>query len=896
MGFDTQNFGLGLLAGWASAYGIYRARHILRGAARTAGEGAASAQNSALRSADSRYINDLIARCERAHLAGVHVPLTDVLIEPRFLPPTPFAAPQDDVVSQDAFELVPRIHDLPYLHAPYNLETLSIDDLSTGHQALALLGAPGSGRTTALLTIALHSLGKAQFEAAPDAIQQRLDAEEAGLSDKERAVRIKERVMIEQRAKERLANERAKQFDVEDDEETANLVPLFKRLMPVYVHFADLQFSQGEFGAEVDPAEPLVRAVQFGVRRVTASTIPRNLYNRFNRGQVLLLLDGFDELSEDQQVSAQAWLSAFLSQYRHNFVIAAGPVAGYGALTRVGLMPVFMRPWSDLDARRAAERWASAWPQIAAHGKRRRSNAPPEEPIIQRAATNCRALTPFEITLKIWATYAEDSEAAGVEGWLRALLARQLPADHPLGVILPQLAQIAALQIDEGVVTAARLQALALAGVEADAAAQAALEQETDAGKSRKKPAPTDSETTSAQGRLLGVLRRAGLLVRHKNDRYSFEHSSLAAYLASLTLADAPRDLLAERMRSANWKTAWNFAALHMPMDGFADARLHGPADVLYTHVMEAARWLAYAPADVGWRGPILKYLGNLLIAPNQFPLVRERAVAALVGARDKNVLLIFRRAVRNANPTVRRLACLGLGALGDDEGVRDLVPLLQQDPDPRAQLAAGIALGAIGSEPAIEAMILAFTAGSEQLRQAMAEAFAALPADGHPILYEAIADSDMMLRRAAVFGLRRIKATWAVIAIYRAFLEDEQWYVRSAAQQAFNDLQYGRPVSATLAYPSADSIAWLREWTASRGENLPAGEGANQMLLKALQEGDPEVRALAARCLGQLGQVPMIRALYSALRDRQDDVRAAAQAGLADLQYLIGEPLPIPA
>src|SRR5690606_28584629 len=127
------------------------------------------------------------------------------------------------------------------------------------------------------------------------------------------------------------------------------LVPLFKRMMPVYVHFADLLFSQGEFGAETDPAEPLVRAVQFGVKRVTASTIPRNLYSRLNRGQVLVLLDGFDELNEAQRLSAESWLTAFLSQYRQNFVIAAGPVTGYGALTRAGLMPVFMRPWSDLD-------------------------------------------------------------------------------------------------------------------------------------------------------------------------------------------------------------------------------------------------------------------------------------------------------------------------------------------------------------------------------------------------------------------------------------------------------------------------------------------------------------------------------------------------------------------
>lgn len=211
-------------------------------------------------------------------------------------------------------------------------------------------------------------------------------------------------------------------------------------------------------------------------------------------------------------------------------------------------------------------------------------------------------------------------------------------------------------------------------------------------------------------------------------------------------------------------------------------------------------------------------------------------------------------------------------------------------------QLAAGMALGAVGTEEALETMLIAFTEGSEQVRQAMAEAFAAMPGEGYAILHEAVEDQDMMLRRASVFGLRRIRTTWALIAIYRAFLEDEQWYVRSAAQQAFQEIQYGRSESPTVAYPQPWAIPWLAEWAASRGETMPAGEGAQQMLLRALQEGEPSIRALAAVNLGQLGLATMTKALYNALRDRQDDVRSAAHKGLAHLQMQIGQPFPIPA
>jgi HEAT repeat protein len=65
-------------------------------------------------------------------------------------------------------------------------------------------------------------------------------------------------------------------------------------------------------------------------------------------------------------------------------------------------------------------------------------------------------------------------------------------------------------------------------------------------------------------------------------------------------------------------------------------------------------------------------------------------------------------------NPDIRRLACLGMGAVGDVEAIRDLKPLIQ-DQLMEVQLAAGMALGAVGTEEALETMLIAFTEGSEQ-------------------------------------------------------------------------------------------------------------------------------------------------------------------------------------
>ena len=84
------------------------------------------------------------------------------------------------------------------------------------------------------------------------------------------------------------------------------------------------------------------------------------------------------------------------------------------------------------------------------------------------------------------------------------------------------MGQIAALQLDEGFISSDRLQALAIAGEgvaqaapevaapEAGSLLQAADQTGTspDAEEEKTKGKP-DTETTSAQGRLLGMLRRA---------------------------------------------------------------------------------------------------------------------------------------------------------------------------------------------------------------------------------------------------------------------------------------------------------------------------------------------------------------------------------------------------
>jgi len=178
------------------------------------------------------------------------------------------------------------------------------------------------------------------------------------------------------------------------------------------------------------------------------------------------------------------------------------------------------------------------------------------------------------------------------------------------------------------------------------------------------------------------------------------------------------------------------------------------------------------------------------------------------------------------------------------------------------------------------------------EIQRAIAEALAAVPGEGHQILRDAIVAQEIELRRAAVYGLSRVPASWSLIALYRAMLEDEQWYVRTAAEEAFLAAQSPEK-DGPRHHPEADALGWLVKWAADRGEGVPAGANARQVLVRVLQEGLPVYKIMAAATLARLGHITALKPLYGALRDRDAGVRSAAYRALFDLQIRLGQPLP---
>jgi HEAT repeat protein len=312
---------------------------------------------------------------------------------------------------------------------------------------------------------------------------------------------------------------------------------------------------------------------------------------------------------------------------------------------------------------------------------------------------------------------------------------------------------------------------------------------------------------------------------------------------------------------------------------------------LLFSNLFSIARWIPDAPKESAWVSEILKKFSGAFLAPTQFPSIRERALAALIASRDPNAVFVLRQGIRSANPVIRRLACVGLGAIAQADAINDLRPMLVDD-DAEVHLAAGLALGAIGTEEALKAMVQGLIEGEDVLKQAVAEALASLPGEGHNILKDAVEFEDIKVRRAAVFGLARIPAGWALVTLYRAMLEDAEWYVRAAAQVAFT--QARDPDRAGLhAFPPLQELPWLTEFAATMGEAVPEGDRALQLLVRILQQAPPLQRVKAAQTLAKLGRMGAAKPLYAALTDQEEPVRVAAYQALSELQVQATLPLP---
>jgi HEAT repeat protein len=602
-------------------------------------------------------------------------------------------------------------------------------------------------------------------------------------------------------------------------------------MLPVLVHAADFPEAHR---IEKDPLKSLISAAQEQASSGMASRLSGYLSPIIRSGRGLILLDGLDELTPEEATPIAGWISSFLDSYPGNRIVAAGPPQNIPGIVHTGLVQVTLSPWSDYDQNLFLTQWGQSWQNhiIPNLPKRRIGDLDPAL-ITGWLAGASRRSTPLEMTLIVWASYTGDVRGSKVTDSIRSYMARVLSPDEHQPA---EATALTWLTDREGAI----------------------------------------GEIALRRGTPVNDLVDAGILIRRARKRVSFAQPAVGAYLAARAMTDAGVPEVVTRPGWAPAETALGFFAGMGDLSPVVEELLKTTGDPLESNLFMAARWLRETPARLVWKAPVLRSLATVASAKMNPYGLRLRAVHALARLNESSIAILFHRMLTSDDPSSRVLAALGLGGLKHDESIEKLLDIAYQDLNLEVRQAACLALASIGTESSLEGLGQILLEGDEAVRLAAAEALASHPSEGHGMLRDAIELNNLLTRRAAVFGLARIREPWALQILHQIQVEDDQWVVRGAAAEAI-ERRINPPWKIHPPILEISELPWLVEFASREGHGVAPGRAALELLRLAFSMGTPEEKVAALEAITIAASDELGLELRQAIQSQETYLRDAA-------------------
>ena len=789
-------------------------------------------------------------RAQGMHLAAPLFALNEILETPRLLAPPPRVEPGDPPYTEDVVaRTVPYMPSWPELAAIYNAPSLSLGQVLSSGMNLVITGQPGAGKTIALAHLAS------------------------------------------------LAANRDPQLG------------MLNETVPFLYHIADLSLPVDE---TKDILSPIREAAAEHASVLDLTRLPNFIEYAFKNGQALLLLDGFDELSPDEQANASNFIKALFGAYPKTQIVTTGCPEHLDGLIRLGFEPVALMPWKVKQQNGFIERWGEIWMQtVAAEAWSKESTGQLEEidPLLINTWLNIgnQTLSPLELTLKVWAGYAGDSLGPDILDAIATHVRRLAPRGTPIAALETLGMQVALSSQAVFDSRSAREWVKNFELPEEEEEIESKDEEENGGTEESEKPKTGPLKQKGKTGplrktgplgrtgplgktgpmpatsRLLNKMTDSGLLISHPENRMRFIHPVFGGYLAGRGLAAVNAD--SSLLGQPDWVgkyLAMRYVAAHGDATGLADAMINQTEMPLHRSLFNAARWLRDAPREAPWRGKVFSQLANLLQTEGIPLTLRAQAVTAFYWSGDPGAAPLFRQFMRSHSFELVQLVALGSGAVRDAKAV-DLLSSILYAPSMAAQRAGCLALVAIGTSPAMETVARALLHGEEDLRRAAAEALANDPTEGHAMLKEGISLADILLRRAVVYGLARVEEDWAIESLEHIRVEDDQWVVRNSAGEVLDSKSQIDPrIPQPLTPPSESS--WLIEFAGKQGVGISPGSPATEILVAALKSEVEEERLAALPYLKRMPSEGVVTSMYHAMYRDDPELREAVFLVLCEL------------
>jgi len=765
-----------------------------------------------------RFRNDLMRHVQGLHIAAPLFSLDEIVISPRLLaPPIPTEPGVLPSYLDITEQVIPYMLDAPELATYYGAPTITLIEALQGTANLLILGNPGAGKSIALAHLAAQL---ARQEHIPTYLERRI---------------------------------------------------------PLFIHAADLLLPP------VNPEnllEPIADAIARVCPSIPETRLDQFLIEAFSQGRALLLLDDLDELPPEVLKVYVSFFEKLLQQYPAVRFVATATPEYIDGITGLDCVPLTLASWDEDQRREFINRWSDLW---TTHIGPRSDDTGASDSVLLNAwlMNDAAILSPIEITLKVWGVYAGDLAGARIQDWIEAYLQRMCVHITKGRAALEILARQALLS--PKTVFSQKEAHTWLREIEPPSAVET-LDEGSPPSSETTWPPPLVSQESShitdkpiRDSRVLPELVDSGLLKTFNGDNLTFSHPLLLSYLAACDLA---------AKGWANWTFISNQWCITNYSIGFLSSRrddvssllapyIENDQEPVYRELLIAAKWLRYAPENAAWRSGLMRQLAKILQNESHPMGLRGRVLTSMALSGTAGVDTLFRQYLTSPEAGLRLHAALGCGLMRDGKAVNDLKTLLT-DIQPNVRRAACLSLVAIGNQYALEAVADTLLHGDEDQRRAAAEALANNLEEGEPTLKEGATLSDVMVRRAVVYGLRRVHKPWSTETLQHIQVTDTQWVVKDAATQVLDEMEQPNP-HLPRSIPDLTETPWLIAFAGERGIGISPGKPALDLLLLALKEGKEEQRLAALEYLTRNNQEIAIPAISQIYTSTQGELREAA-------------------
>lgn len=786
----------------------------------------------------------ILRRAQGMHLAAPLFALDEILIPPLIMASPPRVEPNGPLAAEEIVsQTVPYLPAWPEVGTTYGAPAMPLERALSGGSHLVVVGLDGFGKTVALAHLA--------------SLLARQDASLGALGEN----------------------------------------------IPFLIHVADLSLPVKDEKVVLDP---IIEAASMQMSFLDKSRMAEFVQVSFKSGRVMLLLDGFDELAQSGQKAVIEYLTLLLKTYPLPRVVATARPEQTEGLQGLGFAPMCLLGWDENRRAEFSHKWADHWTNFVSHEAWAQTAFDSVDPLLLGAWLEFgnQRLTPLEFTLKLWGGFAGDSQGPRASDAISAHVRRVAPPDIPAAALetLALQAVIGSQPVFDSrnardwvrkFEPAEEKTTEGLASTEGGELPKTGPLLPKTGPLGQKKGAGAVVQTPTSG--LLGKMVASGLLLIHRYSHMRFLHPVLMGYLAgrAMTAFNAEEGLLSQPNWGGKLLAMQNLAA-HGDASRLAENILKNEDVVLQRPLLIVARWLYEAPREAQWRSRAMAGLARVMQSEELPRGLRGAAMAAFALSGDPGAAAFFRQSLQSHSFELIALAALGSGLMRDVKAV-DLLANTLEAPSPAARRAACLALVSIGSPSALEAVARALLTGDDELRRAAAEALANDRREGYETLKDGSTMPDILVRRAAAYGLGRVPETWAQEILQNMQVQDDQWLIRTAATEVLDSRAPANDPRVPRAPTAPSETPWLIEFAGKQGVGIMPGAPATDILLTALKNGTPDERLAALAYLKRAPNDGVIKAFYETLHNDDAEIREASYQALWEIAS-DGVKLPNPA